>query len=239
MTQAEKIHDDQFREILGSDLNLCSHAIDLLGSYQLLQRQQLVFWLVSLLILGVLVGLGGLALGLESGWGLLAAVVGVAGICLVFLWRQQMRLGRSLHGVRTRWQQTQLTGCHRHVVQMVTDMAKQVIEYNHMVERLEALQAGDFWRDFRQLSDAEKGFIESTFVQVRGQLLAGLQACRRLIEDPKAKVADTLSQQLVSRDRYLVHEFTAKTMTSNQYLKLAQELSQMEMALQKQLASYR
>ncbi len=238
MTQAEKIHDDQFREILGSDLNLCSHGIDLLGSYQLLKRQQLVFWMGSLVILGILTGLGILAWRLGSGWVLLGVVLGVAGICLVFLWRQQMRLSRSLQGVRTRWQQTQLMGCNRRIVQMVTDMAKQVIAYNHLVDRLEALQAGDFWRDFRQLSEAEKGYIESTFVQVRGQLLAGLQACRRLIEDPKAGVADTLSQQLVSRDQHLVHEFTAKTMSSNQYLNLAQELSQMETALQKQLTSY-
>lgn len=239
MTKAEKIPEGQFREILRSDLNLCSHAADLLGSYQLLKRQRLVFWVSSLVIVAILAGLGTLAAVLEAGWGWLAGVAGVTGICGVFLWRQHLRLSRSIRSVAGRWQQTQLTGCSRRVVQTVTDVARRVLEFNQLVDRLEALQAGDFWRDFRQLSDGEKGYIESTFAQVRGQLLAALQACRRLIEDPKARVADTLAQQLISRDQNLRHEFTAKTMSSNQYLKLAQELSEMESALQQQLASYR
>lgn len=237
MTNPEKIPEGQFREILQADLSLCSQAYDLLASYQSLKRQRLVFWVSSGLILVVLAGLGTLVWALELGRGWLAVVAGVTAVCLGILWRQYQRLGRSIVGIRSRWEQTRLVGRNRQIIQLVADMARKVIDYNQLVDRLEALQSGDFWRDFRKLSDTEKQYIDTTFVQVRGQILAALRACRQLLDDPKATVADTLSRQLVSRDQVMVHEFTAKTMTSNQYLKLAQELSEMESSLQQQLSS--
>lgn len=239
MTKAERILNDQFKEIAHANLILCSNAYELLDSHRVLQRQRTVFWATSLVILAILAALGFLVFWFQLGWVWMALVGGVAAVSLLFLWRQNRRLGRALHEVRQRCEQTRLLGRSRQIVQLVVEVARKVIEYNQLIDRLETLQTGDFWRDFRQLSDAEKSYIEATFFQVRGQLLAALQVCRQLLDNPKAKVAGSLSHQLVSRDQAMVHEFTAKTMTSNQYLKLAQDLTQMESDLQEQLAAYR
>ncbi|MDX2272666.1 MAG: hypothetical protein NW237_12085 [Cyanobacteriota bacterium] len=235
MTGVEKILESEFRQIMNADLHACSNAYEIMLEYVQLRRRRVWLFVYALLVC-IVISLATIVLYQYSANQLLvgAALVGV-GITLLILLRQNTRLQRSLNATRTRWEEAHLQKCDVFLMRFITEIARKVINYNALVNRLEELQTGDYWRDFRQLTDAEKAYISSIFTQVRGQLLSALQACRQIVDHPETKVGHMLSSQLVSRDKELVQEFTAKTMTSNQYLSLAKDLTAMESELQVQI----
>jgi hypothetical protein len=237
MTGAEKISDREFRAIMQTDLMACSEAFALMADYAKLRRQRLQMTILTLVLCGIILLFTFLAIGDLSDWrglgiGLIAFLVGA----LVIL-RANSRLQRSLRNARLRWEQAGLQQCEVPLMKFATDLAQKVLNFNDLVDRLEELQSGDYWRDFRQLSPNEKAYIESIFVQLRGQLLAGLRTCRQLIDDPNSRSPDMVFKQMVSRDQEIVNAFTAKSMTSNHYVNLAKSLTALEADLQSQIRS--
>ncbi len=236
MTEANKISIQEFSEIMRADLDACSEAYQILSEYNRLKRQR---WILIGLTLSLAFLIGSLTFAVVRsqlinwvGFGL-ALLIFLTGALLIL--RMNLRLERSVTRTRSRWEQAGLEACPIPIMQLATNLAQKVIDYNLLADRLAELQTGNYWREFRQLSSSELAYIESTFNKVRSELIAGLQICRRLIDDPNAQVSDLLTKQVVSRDQVLVEQFTAKTITSNHYLNLAKSLTDMEGDIQVQL----
>ncbi|MEN9229810.1 MAG: hypothetical protein Q6L68_02795 [Thermostichus sp. DG02_5_bins_236] len=235
MIGAEQISVNEFRQIMAADLEACCQAFDLRVEYLRLEQQRLRFWgaaafCLLAIALTVFFGIRDPAL-----WMLYTVAAGILWIVLLVILRANLQLEHGLRRIRQLWQEAHLLNSDPEIMKFVTDLARKVKEYNHWVEELQqSVQGGQYWRDFRQLNDAEQKYIQAVFLQVRAQLVIALQVGRRLIENPRASV-DHHFKQLVSRDQQLLNQFTAKNMTTNRYVIMARELSNLEADLQTQL----
>lgn len=235
MIGVEQISGNEFRQIMAADLEACSEAFDLRVEYLALQQQRLR--------LGVIAAFCGLAFALTvflllrdpPFWLLYTAAAGILGVVLLVILRTTLQLGRRLRQIRQRCQEAHLLKSDPKVIRFITDLARKVKEYNHWVEQFnESIRGGQYWRDFRQLSDTEQKYIQTVFLQVRSQLVTALQIGRQLMENPHASVGHYL-KQIVSRDQQLLDQFTAKNMTVNRYVLIVRGLSNLEADLQTQL----
>jgi len=235
MITAEPISLEEFRQIMDADLEACCEAFGLREGYLRLQQQQLRFWVMlalCLLVVALVIFLGMR----DPGYWLLytVAVVLLAVVLLGLLWAS-LELQQSLRRIRQRWQEAHLLNSPPKIMEFASDLARKVKEYNRWVQELQqSLEGGQYWRDFRQLSQAEQRYIQSLFLQVRAQLITALQMCRALIEDPRVPVEQYFNQ-MVARDQQLLEQFIAKNLTANRYAAIARELSALEADLQTQL----
>lgn len=235
MIGAEQISVNEFRQLMAADLEACYEAFDLRVEYLRLEQQRLRFWGAAVFCLLAIALMVFWVIRDPTPWMLYVGAAGILLIVLLVILRTNLQLERDLRRIRQRWQEANLLNSDPEMMKFVTDLARKVKDYNHWVEELQqSMQGGQYWRDFRQLNDAEQKYIQTVFLQVRAQLVIALQICRRLIENPRAPIEHHF-KQLVSRDQQLLNQFTAKNMTANRYVIMAQELSNLEADLQTQL----
>ncbi|MEN9225219.1 MAG: hypothetical protein Q6L60_00085 [Thermostichus sp. HHBFW_bins_43] len=235
MIGVEQISVNEFRQIMAADLEACCEAFDLRGEYLRLEQQRLRFWGALVFCLLAMALTVFLVIRDPSHWLLYTAAAGILLIVLLVILRANLQLERDLRRIRQRWQEAHLLHSEPEIMKFATDLACKVKDYNHWVEELkQSVQGGQYWRDFRQLSEAERNYIQSVFLQVRAQLVVALQICSRLIENPHTPV-DQHFKHLVARDQMLLNQFTAKNMTTNRYVIMARELSNLEEELQAQI----
>jgi hypothetical protein len=235
MIGAEPISVDEFRQIMAADLEACCEAFDLRVEYVRLEQQRLRFWGAAVFCLLAIALTVFFAIRDPSYWLLYTAAAGILFIVMLVILRANLQLERGLHRVRQRWQEAHLLNTDPELMKFATDLARKVKDYNYWVNELQqSMQGGQYWRDFRQLNEAEQNYIQSVFLQVRAQLVIALQICRRLIENPRAPIEQHF-KHLVARDQILLNQFTAKNMTANRYVTMARELSSLEADLQAQI----
>lgn len=236
MTGAEKISESEFRSILRADLAACRDAPEIAAENRSLDRRRLELVLITLLAAACMaLSVFLLMRSQPMNWVLVGFVTVVFLLVLLVILRRSTQLERLYRSNRLRWQQSGLKGCSGATIEFASGLAQLVLAYNAIVDRLDQMQQGDYWRDFRKLTDTEKEFMDSAFLQVRGQLLGSLQICRQIVDQRSPQIARTLTQQLVSREQVMIHEYTAKTMTSNSYLELVKHLGTIESQLQDQI----
>ncbi|MEN9204029.1 MAG: hypothetical protein Q6K80_10385 [Thermostichus sp. DG_1_6_bins_120] len=235
MIDAEQISVNEFRQIMDADLEACCQAFDLWVEYLRLRQQRLRFWGAAALCL-LTIALTVFFLVRDPDLRMFYSVAaGILLIVLLVILRASLQLQGRLRRIRQRWQEAHLLNSDPEMIRFTTDLACKVKDYNHWVEELQqSVQGGQYWRDFRQLNEAERKYIQTMFLQVRAQLLLALQICRQLLDNPQASV-DHHFKQLVSRDQQLLDQFVAKNMTANRYVIMLQELSALEADLQGQL----
>jgi hypothetical protein len=237
MTGAEKISESEFRSILRADLAACRDAPETAAENRLLDRRRLELVLITLMAAACMALSVYLLMRREPmNWVLLGFVTVVFLLVLLVILRRSTQLDRLYRANHLRWQQSGLKGCGTGTIEFASGLAQLVLSYNSIVDRLDQMQQGDYWRDFRKLTDTEKEFMDSAFLQVRGQLLGSLQICRQILDQRSPQIAQTLKQQLVSREQEMIHDYTAKTMTSNSYLELVKHLGTIESKLQDQIS---
>ncbi len=236
MITAEPISAEEFRQIMDADLEASCEAFGLRGEYLRLQQQQLRFWVMLVLCLLVIALVIFLGMRDPGYWLLYAGAVVLLVVVLLGLLWASLELQQNLRRIRQRWQEAHLLNSPPKIMEFASNLACKVKEYNRWVQELQqSLEGGQYWRDFRQLSEAEQRYIQSLFLQVRAQLVTALQVCRALIENPKASIAQYLNQ-MVARDQQLLEQFVAKNLTANRYVTMARELSALEADLQTQLS---
>ncbi|MGQ9836405.1 MAG: hypothetical protein ACUVRV_00200 [Cyanobacteriota bacterium] len=243
MIGAEQISVNEFRQIMAADLEACCEAFDLRAEYLRLRKQRLRLWgMAAFCLLAIALMVFWLTRD-PALWMLYVAAAGILLIVLLVILRANLQLERRLRHICQCWQEAHLLNSSPELMEFITDLARKVKDYNHWVKELQqSLQEGQYWRDFRQLNEAEQKYIQTVFLQVRAQLVIALQIGRQLIENPQASVDEYFNEyfnQLVSRDQQLLNQFTAKNMTTNRYVIMAQELSNLEADLQTQLQALR
>jgi len=235
MITAEPISAEEFRQIMDADLEACCEAFGLREGYLRLQQQQLRFWIMLALCLLVVALVIFSAMRDPGYWLLYAVAVLLLGVVLLGLLWAILELRQNLRRIRQRWQEAHLLNSPPKIMEFASDLARKVKEYNRWVQELQqSLERGQYWRDFRQLNEAEQKYVQSLFLQVRAQLVTALQMCRALIEEPRTSV-DQYFKQIVDRDQQLLEQFVAKNLTANRYVTMARELSSLEADLQAQI----
>ncbi|MFS8868184.1 hypothetical protein [Synechococcus sp. H65.1] len=237
MITAEPISAEEFHQILAADLEACCEAFGLRAEYLRLQQQQLRFWVMlalCLLVIALVILLGARDPGY---WLLYAVAVLLLGVVFLGLLWALLELRQNLQRIRQRWKEAHLLNSPAKIMEFASDLACKVKEYNHWVQELQqSLEEGRYWQDFRQLSEAEKQYIQSLLLQVRAQLITALQMCRALMENPGASV-EQYFRQVVSRDQQLLEQFIAKNLTANRYAAIARQLSALEADLQTRISA--